>query len=56
MEHAHLIDHLRQETQLFFDLAVNLSGSLEVKEILRRHDHRSGQGPGGEGRLHPPPG
>jgi GAF domain-containing protein len=34
MEHARLIDHLRQETQLFFDLAVNLSGSLEVKEIL----------------------
>jgi len=35
MEHARLIDHLRQETQLFFDLAVNLSSSLEVKEILR---------------------
>jgi GAF domain-containing protein len=35
MEHARLIDHLRQETQLFFDLAVNLSGSLDVKEILR---------------------
>jgi GAF domain-containing protein len=35
MEHARLIDHLRQETQLFFDLAVNLSGTLEVKEILR---------------------
>jgi GAF domain-containing protein len=35
MEHARLIDHLRRETQLFFDLAVNLSGSLEVKEILR---------------------
>jgi GAF domain-containing protein len=34
MEHARLIDHLRRETQLFFDLAVNLSGSLEVKEIL----------------------
>lgn len=34
MEHARLIDHLHQETQLFFDLAVNLSGSLEVKEIL----------------------
>jgi len=34
MEHARLIDHLRQETQLFFDLAVNLSGTLEVKEIL----------------------
>jgi GAF domain-containing protein len=34
MEHARLIDHLRQETQLFFDLAVNLSGSLEVKQIL----------------------
>jgi GAF domain-containing protein len=35
MEHARLIDHLRRETQLFFDLAVNLSGTLEVKEILR---------------------
>lgn len=35
MEHARLIDHLRQETQLFFDLAVNLSSSLDVKEILR---------------------
>jgi GAF domain-containing protein len=35
MEHARLIDHLRRETQLFFDLAVNLSSSLEVKEILR---------------------
>jgi GAF domain-containing protein len=35
MEHARLIDHLRRETQLFFDLAVNLSGSLEVKDILR---------------------
>lgn len=35
MEHAHLIDQLRQETKLFFDLAVNLSGSLDVKEILR---------------------
>jgi signal transduction protein with GAF and PtsI domain len=34
MEHAHLIDQLRQETKLFFDLAVNLSGSLDVKEIL----------------------
>jgi GAF domain-containing protein len=34
MEHARLIDHLHRETQLFFDLAVNLSGSLEVKEIL----------------------
>jgi signal transduction protein with GAF and PtsI domain len=34
MEHARLIDHLRRETQLFFDLAVNLSGTLEVKEIL----------------------
>ena len=34
MEHAHLIDQLRQETRLFFDLAVNLSGSLNVKEIL----------------------
>ncbi|MFA5110627.1 MAG: GAF domain-containing protein [Desulfobaccales bacterium] len=34
VEHARLIDHLRRETQLFFDLAVNLSGSLEVKEIL----------------------
>ncbi|MEJ2673185.1 MAG: GAF domain-containing protein [Deltaproteobacteria bacterium] len=35
MEHARLIDHLRRETQLFFDLAVNLSGSLELKQILR---------------------
>jgi len=34
IEHARLIDHLRRETQLFFDLAVNLSSSLEVKEIL----------------------
>ena len=34
MEHAHLIDQLRQETKLFFDLAVNLSSSLDVKEIL----------------------
>jgi GAF domain-containing protein len=34
MEHARLIDQLRQETKLFFDLAVNLSGSLEVKGIL----------------------
>jgi GAF domain-containing protein len=34
MEHAHLIDQLRQETKLFFDLAVNLSGSLEVGDIL----------------------
>lgn len=34
MEHARLIDQLRQKTQLFFDLAVNLSGSLEIKEIL----------------------
>jgi GAF domain-containing protein len=34
MEHARLIDHVRRETQLFFDLAVNLSGSLEVKAIL----------------------
>jgi GAF domain-containing protein len=34
MEHARLIDHLHQETQLFFDLAVNLSSSLEVKGIL----------------------
>jgi GAF domain-containing protein len=34
MEHAHLIDQLRQETKLFFDLAVNLSGSLDVKKIL----------------------
>ena len=34
MEHARLIDHLHRETQLFFDLAVNLSSSLEVKEIL----------------------
>jgi GAF domain-containing protein len=35
MEHARLIDHLHRETQLFFDLAVNLSSTLEVKEILR---------------------
>jgi GAF domain-containing protein len=34
VEHARLIDQLRQETKLLFDLAVNLSGSLEVKEIL----------------------
>jgi len=34
MEHARLIDHVHRETQLFFDLAVNLSSSLEVKEIL----------------------
>jgi GAF domain-containing protein len=34
MEHARLIDHLHRETQLFFDLAVNLSSSLEVKGIL----------------------
>jgi GAF domain-containing protein len=34
MEHARLLDHLQQETKLFFDLAVNLSSSLEVKEIL----------------------
>jgi GAF domain-containing protein len=34
MEHAHLIDQLRQETRLFFDLACNLSGSLEVRDIL----------------------
>ena len=34
MEHARLIDQLRQETRLLFDLAVNLSGSLDVKEIL----------------------
>jgi GAF domain-containing protein len=34
IEHAHLIDQLRQETKLFFDLAVNLSGSLEVPDIL----------------------
>lgn len=34
IEHARLIDHLHRETQLFFDLAVNLSSSLEVKEIL----------------------
>jgi GAF domain-containing protein len=34
MEHARLIDHLRRETQLFFDLAVNLSGTLDVREIL----------------------
>ena len=56
MEHAHLIDQLRQETKLFFDLAVNLSSSLDVKEILDCHDHRTGPGPGGEGRLHPPAG
>jgi GAF domain-containing protein len=35
MEHARLIDQLRNETRLLFDLAVNLSGSLDVKEILR---------------------
>ena len=35
MEHARLIDQLRSETRLLFDLAVNLSGSLDVKEILR---------------------
>src|SRR5659263_340287 len=34
MEHARLIDHVHRETQLFFDLAVNLSSSLEVKGIL----------------------
>jgi GAF domain-containing protein len=35
MEHARLIDQWRSETKLLFDLAVNLSGSLDVKEILR---------------------
>jgi GAF domain-containing protein len=35
MEHARLIDQLRRETRLLFDLAVNLSGTLDVKEILR---------------------
>jgi len=35
MEHARLIDQLRNETKLLFDLAVNLSGSLDVREILR---------------------
>jgi GAF domain-containing protein len=34
MEHARLIDELRKKSQLFFDLAVNLSGSLDIKEIL----------------------
>lgn len=34
MEHARLIDQLRKETKLFFDLAVNLSGTLDVREIL----------------------
>lgn len=34
MEHGSLIDQLRQKTKLFFDLAVNLGSSLEVKEIL----------------------
>jgi len=34
MEHARLIDQLRKETKLFLDLAVNLSASLEVKQIL----------------------
>ena len=34
MEHARLIDQLRRETKLFFDLAVDLSGSLDVKQIL----------------------
>jgi len=34
MEHARVLDKLRKETQLFFDLAVNLSGTLEIKEIL----------------------
>jgi GAF domain-containing protein len=34
MEHARLIDELRRKSQLFFDLAVNLSGSLDIKEIL----------------------
>ena len=35
MEHARLIDQWRRETRLLFDLAVNLSGSLDVKEVLR---------------------
>ncbi len=35
LEHARLIDQLRSETRLLFDLAVNLSGTLDVKEILR---------------------
>jgi GAF domain-containing protein len=35
IEHARLLDRSRQETKLFFDLAVDLSGSLDVKEILR---------------------
>jgi GAF domain-containing protein len=34
MEHARVLDDLQRETQLFFDLAVNLSGTLEVKDIL----------------------
>lgn len=34
LEHARLIDELRRKTKLFFDLAVNLGASLEVKEIL----------------------
>jgi GAF domain-containing protein len=35
IEHGRVIDQLRSETKLFLDLAVNLSSSLEVKEILR---------------------
>ncbi len=35
MEHARVLDQLRNETKLLFDLAVKLSGSLDIKEILR---------------------
>jgi GAF domain-containing protein len=34
MEHGRLIDELRAKTRVFFDLAVNLSGSLEIPEIM----------------------
>lgn len=35
IEHARLVEQIRRNTQLFYDLAVNINSSLEIREIMK---------------------
>jgi len=34
IQHARLVEQIRRNTQLFYDLAVNINSSLEIKEVM----------------------
>jgi GAF domain-containing protein len=35
IEHARLVEQIRRNTQLFYDLALNINSSLEIREIMK---------------------